>query len=177
LSEPTVPKVRILVSSCLLGERVRYDGGDAGAACAVLDRWREEGRLVPFCPEVASGLPVPRPPAEIDVGDGAAVLRGHAEVIEESGRPVTSQFLAGARQTLQVALDAGVRCAILKEGSPSCGSSYIYDGSFTRSRRPGRGVTTALLEQNGIRVFSESEIAQAAAYLSRENADGEDGKG
>ena len=66
---------RILVSSCLLGERVRYDGADANAASAALDRWQAEGRLVPFCPEVAGGLPVPRPPAEIDGGDEASRRR------------------------------------------------------------------------------------------------------
>ncbi len=172
MSAVDLPEVRVLVSSCLLGERVRYDGGDAGTASPILERWRAEGRLVPFCPEVAGGLPVPRPPAEIDGRDGPLVLSGDAKVVDETGRDVTSQFLAGARQALQAARDAGARLAILKEGSPSCGSTYIYDGGFTRSRRTGRGVTTALLEQNGVRVFSENEIAQAAAYLSRLGADG-----
>src|SRR5688572_6402988 len=57
--------VKVLVSACLLGERVRYNGADARCPSDVLERWAREGRLVPFCPEVAGGLPVPRPAAEI----------------------------------------------------------------------------------------------------------------
>ena len=159
--------IKILISSCLLGEPVRYDGAGAGATSAWLERWRDEGRLVPFCPEVAGGLPVPRPPMEIRGRGGAAVLRGAARVVAASGREETASFLAGARQALRTALDAGAGLAILKDGSPSCGSTYIYDGSFTSTRSPGRGVTTALLEENGIRVFSERQIGEAAACLAR----------
>ena len=166
LSAAGGPRVRILVSSCLLGERVRYDGGDAAAASALLDRWRREGRLVPFCPEVAGGLAVPRPPAEIEGGGGEAVLLGAARVVVESGGDVSGQFLAGAREALRQARASGVRLAILKDGSPSCGSTYIYDGRFRGRRRAGRGVTSALLEENGIRVFSERQIDQAAACLA-----------
>lgn len=165
--EPTgQAEVLILVSSCLLGEPVRYDGGHAGPTGALLTRWQAEGRLVPFCPEVAGGLPVPRPPVEIEGGDGSAVLRGEAKVVEESGHEVTPHLLAGAREVLRQARAGGVELAILKDGSPSCGSSYIYDGSFRQVKRPGRGVTAALLEEHGIRVFSEGQIEQAAAYLS-----------
>ena len=166
------PRVRILISSCLLGERVRYDGAAAATASSMLDRWRDEGRLVPFCPEVAGGLPVPRPPAEVDGRDGRAVLDGQARVLTESGADVSAQFLAGARRALEAAREAGARLAILKDGSPSCGSSYIYDGGFQGVRRAGAGVTSALLERNGIRVFNEREIDQAAAWVSREEGDG-----
>ena len=106
------------------------------------------------------------------VPDGSAVLRGEARVVVESGRDVSPQFLAGARQALEAAREAGARLAVLKDGSPSCGSTYIYDGSFQRVKRPGRGVTAALLEQSGIRVFSEQELAAAAAYLEEEAEDG-----
>ncbi|MFD0853743.1 2-thiouracil desulfurase family protein, partial [Actinomadura adrarensis] len=54
---------RILVSSCLLGSRVRYNGTAKTVHTGLVDRWRTEGRLVPFCPEVSGGLPVPREPA------------------------------------------------------------------------------------------------------------------
>ncbi len=165
--------IKILVSSCLLGERVRYDGAGARATSELLDRWRDEGRLVPFCPEVAGGLPVPRPPVEIDGAGGLAVLRGEARVVTRSGDETTTSFLAGARRALRAARDAGAPLAILKDGSPSCGSAYIYDGSFTAVRRPGQGVTTALLEENGVRVFSETQIREAGALL--EQLEGFDG--
>jgi uncharacterized protein YbbK (DUF523 family) len=166
--DPTTerPAIRVLVSSCLLGERVRYDGSDAACDNTTLQRWLSEGRVVPFCPEVAGGFPVPRPAAEIVPGDGRQVLDGAAIVSDHSGNDVTPYFLAGARKTLDWARLEGVRLAVLKDGSPSCGSSYVYDGTFRGMRAPGQGVTTALLERNGIRVFSERQFEQAEAYLA-----------
>nr|WP_062341386.1 DUF523 domain-containing protein [Herbidospora sakaeratensis] len=158
---------RILVSACLLGRRVRYDGGAKTSDDAVLAGWKAEGRLVPFCPEVEGGLPVPRPPAEIEGGaGGAAVLAGAARIRTPDGHDVTAHFLEGARQCLAVARSFGVRIAILKEGSPSCGSLRIYDGSFRGRVLPGEGVTAALLVANGVEVFGEDRIADAAARLS-----------
>ncbi len=159
---------RILVSACLLGSRVRYDGRAKTSDDEILARWREEGRLVPFCPEVQGGLPVPRPPAEIEGGaGGAAVLAGTARIRTPDGGDVTDAFLLGARRALAAATSSGARLAILKEGSPSCGSLRIYDGTFGGRTTPGRGVTTALLERSGIRVFGEDRIPEAAAYLAR----------
>ena len=54
---------KILVSRCLLGHRVRYDGGASGPF-DLLEQWIEEGRVVPLCPEVAGGLPTPRAAAD-----------------------------------------------------------------------------------------------------------------
>jgi uncharacterized protein YbbK (DUF523 family) len=158
--------IKVLVSSCLLGERVRYHGGDAACASPILERWTTEGRLVPACPETAGGLLVPRPPAEIVGGDGAAVLRGAASVGDGSGADVTAPFLQGARRTLELAIKDGVRLAVLKDGSPSCATTYIYDGSFRGQRDAGQGVTAALLSQAGIRLFNERQLDEAAAYLA-----------
>lgn len=157
---------RILVSACLMGRRVRYDGGAKTSADATLAAWREEGRLVSFCPEVSGGLPVPRPAAEIEGGaGGAAVLSGVARVLAADGSDVTAEFLAGARAALEVTRSSGIRLAVLKEGSPSCGALAVHDGTFGGRRVPGQGVTTALLEQHGVRVFTEDQIAEAAGYL------------
>lgn len=160
-------KTRILVSSCLIGQPVRYDGSAATVKSAILDRWIREGRLVSFCPEVAGGFPVPRPPAEIAGAGGSAVLQGEARVVDESGRDVTTYFVDGAHAALRTALDQDVRLAVLKDGSPSCGSSFIHDGGFAGSLIPGMGVTTALLESHGIRVFSEQQIQKADDYLAQ----------
>ncbi|RVX43535.1 uncharacterized protein YbbK (DUF523 family) [Nonomuraea polychroma] len=157
---------KILVSACLMGRRVRYDGGAKTSSDAWLAGWREEGRLVPFCPEVEGGLPIPRPAAEIEGGaGGAAVLSGAARVLATDGSDVTAEFLAGAQAALAVARSFGIRLAVLKEGSPSCGALSIYDGTFRGRRTPGQGVTTALLESNGIRVFTEEHVDEAAEYL------------
>lgn len=154
------------MSACLLGERVRYHGGDALLESGILDRWREEGRLVVTCPETAAGLPVPRPPAEIVGGDGTLVLKGEAYVGDRTGVDVTKAFLGGARNALDVAREHGARLAVLKDGSPSCGISYVYDGTFRGQRSPGMGVTAALLAEAGIRVFNERQLDEAAAYLA-----------
>jgi uncharacterized protein YbbK (DUF523 family) len=158
--------IRILISACLLGDKVRYNGRDAASDSMILRAWLAEGRVVRFCPEVAGGLGVPRPPAEIVGGaGGGAVLDGAARLMTEGGADVTPAFLAGAQSALEAARANGVRLAVLKEGSPSCGVRRVNDGTFSGRKIDGRGVTAALLARHGIRVFSDEEIDAAAAYL------------
>jgi uncharacterized protein YbbK (DUF523 family) len=147
---------KILVSACLLGERVRYDGGAATSDERQLQRWLDEGRVVSFCPEVAGGLGTPRPRAE----------RRGSLVITEYGADVTAAFARGAALALETARRLHIRIAVLKEGSPSCGSSEIHDGTFAGQRTAGAGVTTDLLRASGIRVFSDRQIADADACLA-----------
>ncbi|SFA89915.1 DUF523 domain-containing protein [Azotobacter beijerinckii] len=155
---------KILVSRCLLGEPVRYDGGSHGPF-AQLEAWRRQGRLVAVCPEVAGGLPTPRPAAEIPGGQGARVLDGACGVLTIDGTEVGAAFLAGARAALQLVEAHGIRLAVLKARSPSCGNRENYDGSFSGRRVSGEGVTAALLRRHGVRVFSEEALAEAAAAL------------
>ena len=158
-------KPKILVSACLLGNKVRYDANDVPTESDLLDEWQSEGRLIAFCPEVAGGLSVPRLPAEIQSEDGNAVLDGTAKVFDNQGNDVSEHFINGAKKALETANNNNVKIAILKEKSPSCGSSFIYDGTFSSVRKIGQGVTTALLKRNGIKVFSDLEIEKAAKYL------------
>ncbi len=158
---------KILVSACLVGRKVRYDGRASQARGNVIEQWRKQGRLVAVCPEVAGGLPVPRPAAEIDGGDGSDVLRGEARLRTGSGADVTQAFVAGAEHALEVARREGIRIAVLKARSPSCGSANIYDGTFSGTLRDGSGVTAALLREQGIRVFSDEELEEAAKELER----------
>ena len=148
---------KVLVSACLAGVPVRYDGTAAGAGHPVLARWLREGRAVLFCPEAAAGLPVPRPPAEL-VGDRVRTVRGE---------DVTEAFEAGARQALALCLEHGIRVAVLQERSPSCGSSLRYDGTFSGVLVPGEGLTTALLRAGGITVFPGEGWAEADRLLDR----------
>jgi uncharacterized protein YbbK (DUF523 family) len=156
---------KVLISACLLGVKVRYDGGDNPQESSILDRWRAEGRLVPVCPEVAGGLSVPRPPAEIQGGEGVDVLTGSAVVQTVQGEDVSDAFLVGAQAALALVRAHDIKVAVLKERSPSCGSGRIYDGSFEHQQRNGDGVTTALLRQHGVAVFGESELASADGAL------------
>jgi uncharacterized protein YbbK (DUF523 family) len=162
--------IRVLVSACLLGARVRYHGGDAACDSEVLARWLAEGRIVPHCPEVAGGLPTPRPPAELTGGSGLAVLRGGARVVTRDGDDVTDAFRAGAAEAVALARANGVVVAVLTEESPSCGSSIVHDGGFRGVRIAGEGVSAAALREAGIQVFSQRELAvaeRAVAALER----------
>ncbi|WP_284757433.1 DUF523 domain-containing protein [Agrobacterium sp. fls2-241-TYG-188a] len=151
--------LKILISACLLGHAVRYDGKGKPLAHPAVERWKQEGRLVTICPEMAGGMAVPRPPAEIEGGaSGLDVLEGRARVIEITGGEVTSQFIDGAQKALAFAKEHGCAYALLIDGSPSCGSVAIYDGSFSGRKQAGNGVTAALLAQAGIAVFSPANI-------------------
>src|SRR5437868_8386140 len=108
--------IKIVVSSCLLGAPVRHDGRDKKSDHPILERWLREGRVVTACPEMLGGLGTPRPPAEIVRKDGAR------HVITHEGRDVTSAFESGAEEVARQARDEGVRLAVLKSGSPSCGT-------------------------------------------------------
>lgn len=149
-----------LVSACLLGVPCAYDG--RAHPQAELIALAAQGRAVPVCPEVAGGLGVPRPPAEIVEGDGDDVLDGRARVVTVAGEDVTEAYLRGAECALATARRHGIPVAILKERSPACGSTCIYDGTHSGRLRAGQGVTTALLRRHGVTVWSEEGLNQAS---------------
>jgi uncharacterized protein YbbK (DUF523 family) len=159
-------KLKVMVSACLLGKPVRYDGTAKTLSDALLARWVAEGRVISICPETMAGLPTPRPPAEIASGKtGSAVMSGNVRIIEADGNDVSAIYALGAKSALGSAVSHNCRFALLTDGSPSCGGSFIYDGSFSRLRIAGEGITAALLRQNGIEVFSPHEIADLAVLL------------
>lgn len=143
---------KILVSTCLLGQRVtgtrvRYNDGDVPCLDERFLRWHAEGRFVHICPEVIGGLATPRPRARL-VAD---------RVLAEDGSDVTPAYERGAEAALALARKHNVTLAILKQDSPSCGSRFIFSEDFT-SRIPGEGRTAELLRRNGIAVFGEDEL-------------------
>lgn len=156
---------KILVSSCLLGQAVRYDASDLKQNNSLLTQWFNENRLVSFCPEVAGGMSIPRAPAEIVGGGGEAVLLGDASVIDNTATDVTAYFIKGAQLALEICLNQGISLAILTERSPSCGGQQIYSGQFNGSKIVGEGVTTALLRLNHIKVFNQHQLAQVKKYV------------
>lgn len=160
---------KILISACLLGNKVRYDGRSLAVSDRILERWLSEGRVVSVCPEVEGGLGIPRQPAEILAGSGEDVLKGEADVVGQKGHTLTREFLAGASAALELCRQFDIDIAVLAELSPSCGSSAVYDGSFSGRKIAGMGVTAALLRQNGVQVFSQYEIADADALLHGKN--------
>lgn len=146
----------ILVSSCLAGMKVRYNGSDS--LHETIANWIQQGVAIPVCPELLGGFTTPREPAEIIGGTGADVIAGRATVVSKSGQDVTAMYMDGAKQVLEMTQKLGVTMVVLKEYSPSCGSQMIYDGTFGNHKINGEGVTTALLRQAGIKVISESQL-------------------
>lgn len=145
----------ILVSACLLGVNCRYDG-DNSKDDKVLRFLKEENEaVVPVCPEQLGGLPTPRSPSIVPEG-GEKVLDGEGEVIMKGWIDVTSKFVRGAEEALEIADTLGIERAVLKSDSPSCGSRRVPKDFKGKSR--GLGVTTALLRRNGIEVISEEDV-------------------
>lgn len=148
---------KILVSACLYGGKiVRYDGGDTTETNPVFLKWKEEGRLVPICPEVFGGLPIPRPDSQ-RIGD---------KVKTGAGKDVTAEYTKGAKEALRLAKENDVAFAIMKQDSPSCGSKFIYDGTFTDTKKEGQGLAVEYLRNAGFTVFGEEDIAEAQKLLS-----------
>lgn len=153
---------KILISACMLGERVRYDGEHSLIDHPTLRHWHNEGRLVPICPEVAGGLKTPRAPAETQ-------SKHPILITTESGEDVTPQFLEGAEKTLELAENEHVCCALMKAKSPSCGNQRIYDGTFSGQLVDGAGVAAAELIRNGIPVFNEHQLDELFEFVESDN--------
>ncbi len=138
---------------------MRYNNEIMTLSHPLLTLWQQQGRLIAICPEVAGGLLVPREPAEQDLT--------HGKVMTRTGINVTEEFNDGAQQSLALCKQHHIRFAMLKESSPSCGSTLIYDGSFSNQKVSGQGVTSRLLIQAGIKVFSENHLTVLAKLLDK----------
>lgn len=145
-----------LVSACLCGVDCKYNGkNNLNEKCLKLLR---EGKAILVCPEQMGGLTTPRIPSEV-IGCSKDIIEcNKGKVLDKEGNDVSIQFIKGAEEALKIAKESGIKKAILKEGSPSCGSSFIYDGSFSSKKIKGEGITTYLLRKEGIKVISEEEF-------------------
>jgi len=161
----------ILASACLCGINCKYNGGNNSHP--FFEALLENGGLLPVCPEQLGGLPVPRSPGEISGGTGEDVLNGHARVINKEGQDISEYFIQGARLCLELALSEGIKRAVFRRRSPSCGCGMIYDGSFSATLRRGDGVTTALLKRHGIDVVSDEEFLAGPGHIDAPLASGE----
>lgn len=136
----------ICVSKCLLGENCRYDGRNMRNEKVI--EYLKDKEYVAVCPECLGGLDTPRDPSEI-VGDHVFTC-----IMQDA----TRQYHAGAKEALKIAKENNCTVAIFQENSPSCGSHYVYDGSFSGRKISGKGITTRLFEENGIEVISGDEF-------------------
>lgn len=135
-------KEKILVSACLLGTNCKYSGGNNYSEEVM--EFLKDYEIIPICPEQLGGLPTPRPASEI-IGD---------KVMNNEGTDVTSNYQKGAEEALKIAQLLGIKKALLKAKSPSCGNGKIYDGTFSGTLTTGDGITTKLLKENNIEVIT-----------------------
>lgn len=141
-------KQQLLISLCLLGEPCRYDGKSVPMKSETIEALKEKFVLVPVCPEQEGGLPTPRIPAEIK----------EDKVVRRDGIDVTAEYKKGAEAALSLCRAQGIKIALMKAKSPSCGAGRIYDGTFSGTLTEGDGITAKLLSENGIRVYTENEL-------------------
>ncbi len=162
--------VKLLMSACLIGQCCRYDAQNGRSIVTPkLHKMLNNGEVAVICPELAGGLGVPRDPCEIEAGGSAAgVLNGSARVISIKAEDKTQGYVKGAEETLALAQKYGIKTAVLKENSPSCGVHQVHNGAFDKGLVAGRGVTAELLQQNGLRIFSEDELEQAIQYAEQQ---------
>ncbi|MDX1809088.1 MAG: DUF523 domain-containing protein [Sulfurospirillaceae bacterium] len=146
---------KILISSCLLGENVKYDGTNNDIRNhPFIKHLLDLDLFVPVCPEILGGLSTPRVPVEI-IGKKA---------IDKNGDDKTKEFHLGASKAYDLAQEEGIKMAILKSRSPSCGVGYIYDGSFSKKLVKNDGVSASLLKSHNIAVFSEDDLKSAENF-------------
>lgn len=146
----------ILVSACLLGIDCKYNGSNNDNI--KVKEYLKNKEFIIVCPEQLGGLTTPRDPSEIVKFDNSEIMDKAYKVISNKNIDVTKNFIKGANETLKIAQIYNCKEAILKDGSPSCGSNFIYDGSFTGNKIKGEGLTAKLLRDNNIKVISENEL-------------------
>lgn len=144
-----------LISACLCGVNCKYNGkNNYNEKC---DELFKSGKAILICPEQLGGLTTPRVPSEL-LSKAEDVIKNNGKVITKDGLDVTSNFVKGAKEVVEIAKKLPISTAILKEGSPSCGVNYVYDGSFNGIKIKGNGITAEMLKEIGIKTLSEKDL-------------------
>ncbi|MGM0599793.1 MAG: DUF523 domain-containing protein [Candidatus Rifleibacteriota bacterium] len=162
----------VLISACLAGVECNYKAKASSAWQKGLQSFFRQAcqngiLFVPICPEQLGGLPTPRDPSELQ-GSAKQILAGQEKIISNKGKDVSNNFIKGAMQAAHFAKLYSARFAILKSKSPSCGSSQVYDGTFSGQLIDGRGITSEVLLANGLKIFNEKVVlTDSEAILSR----------
>lgn len=138
----------VLISACLLGVDCKYNGSNNKLDDEIINSLKEKYNLIPVCPEIMGGMSTPRNPVEIK----------DKKVFDYDGIEYTEEFEKGSVEVLKLAKVFNATIAILKENSPSCGSNYIYDGSFNHQKIQGMGITARKLAEENIKLVSEENV-------------------
>jgi uncharacterized protein YbgA (DUF1722 family)/uncharacterized protein YbbK (DUF523 family) len=127
--------IRIGISMCLLGEKVRFDAGHKKDRYLtdILGKYFE---WVPFCPEVEAGMGVPREPVRLTGTVGSPRMVG-----VKSGEEWTERMEATSQRLVRQLVPMKLRGVILKSDSPSCGMERVkVYGSAGMPSKNGRGL-------------------------------------
>ena len=141
---------RVGVSACLLGERVRYDGGDKRDAWLV-EVLGPRVEWVPVCPEVEAGLGTPREPMNLGRDGGGRLVLVTDRVRDDLTRRMSDYSTGRASELAAAHLDGYV----LKAGSPSCG----LDVPVGHERGMGLFATALTARLEGLPIADERELA------------------
>lgn len=140
---------KLLVSACLLGRNCKYNGGNN--YCAAVAEFVKDKEIIEVCPEVQSGMSIPRTP--IEIVDGI--------LMDRNGNNVDAELRAAVAQAMESIKDQEIDCAVLQSRSPTCGVNQIYDGSFSGKLISGSGVFAKALKDAGYRVIDAEDIESA----------------
>lgn len=124
--------------------------------CKEIKELYDQGLVLPLCPEVLGGLPIPRTPCEV-IGE---------KVIDQKGIDRTKEYTQGAKIALDKCLEKNIKIAVLKAKSPSCGKNHIYDGTFSHQLVEGDGIFVQVLKEKGIAVYSENEVTEVLKLIN-----------
>ncbi len=153
---PMPRAIRVGISSCLLGEKVRYDGDDRRDASLIeaLGRFVE---WVSVCPEFEIGLGVPREPIQIV----RAADRVHLVGVT-SGEDHTAAMRSYARRRLDALAALDLSGYVFKKNSPSCGlrGVPVWNPDGTVAQQAAGVFAAALVERfRDLPVAEEADIA------------------
>ena len=137
---------KIVVSACLMGRNCKYNGGNNYNEKLVT--MLKDREIIEVCPEVAAGMPVPRPAVEIF----------HGRVVREDGSVWDDVYRKGVEVVLNQLKQEDIDYAVLQSRSPTCGVKQIYDGTFSKKRVDGQGILAKALAERGIKLVDIEDI-------------------
>lgn len=145
----------ILMSACLLGDKVKYNGKDNYSS--LVEDIKLKYNIVPICPEVLGGLSIPRTPVELKNGIP----------FNKDLKDFSKNFEVGANKVINIVKYLHIKKAILMERSPSCGVNKIYDGTFKNNLIDGKGYTTKKLESLNVECLTIDDFYNK--YITNKN--------
>ena len=138
--------MRVLISSCILGENCKYNGKNNRNELA-LDFLKDK-EVVSICPEMLAGMSTPRPCAELV--DGV--------VMDHAGNNLDADYRKAVELALSEILEEDFDLVILQSRSPTCGVNTIYDGTFSGKIISGSGIFAKALIHSGYHVIDVEDL-------------------